>query len=213
MYKSQVTDIHENGEVEIAMPIENGRVHLLPLGVRYAFVFYTCAGVYHCIGRIKERCKRDNIYVLLVEFHSPLGRYQRRQYYRYPCLINAWFYIVGEKAVEGNPEEALHHLRDDRFYEKQQRCKILDISGGGVRMVSEENLKVGGCLLLILRLTNEQMDEQHYIIGRVIMSEALKEYPGQYQARVQFVIKDNKVREEIIRYIFEEERKDIRIEG
>ena len=41
VYRSQVLDIKENGNFEIAMPTEKGRLILLPLGVRFEFVFYS----------------------------------------------------------------------------------------------------------------------------------------------------------------------------
>lgn len=209
IYKSQVNDISENGEIEITMPIENGKIRLLPLGVRYEFVFYAYTGLYHCIGQIKERCKKDNIYVLLVELHSQMEKFQRRQYYRYPCLIDAEFYPITEEEAKGDTtEDVLNHLRDDQFYEKRKLCQVVDVSGGGVRILSEEKLPVGGFLFLILKLTNELMDKQHYIIGHVLTSEVLKEYPDKCETRVQFIFKENKIREEIIKYIFEEERKD-----
>lgn len=209
IYKSQVNDISENGDIEITMPIENGKIRLLPLGVRYEFVFYTKSGMYHCIGQIKERCKKDNIYVLLVELHSQMEKFQRRQFYRYPCMIDAEFYLITEEeAKEDSAEDVLDHLRDEQFYEKKKLCKVVDVSGGGVRIISEEKLQIGSFLLLILKLTNELMDEQHYIIGHVLTSEVLKEYPDHYETRVQFIFRENKTREEIIKYIFEEERKD-----
>ena len=41
VYRSQVMDIKENGNLEIAMPSEKGQLILLPLGVRFEFSFYT----------------------------------------------------------------------------------------------------------------------------------------------------------------------------
>lgn len=209
IYKSQVNDIGDNGDIEVTMPIENGKVRLLPLGVRYEFVFYAKTGLYHCIGQIKERCKKDNIYVLVVEIHSQMEKFQRRQYYRYPCLIDAEFYPITEEDAEKNStEDILNQLRDDQFYEKKKFCKVVDVSGEGVRIIAEEKLQVGSFLLLILKLTNEVMDTQHYIMGHVLTSEVLKGYTDKFEIRIQFIFKDNKIREEIIKYIFEEERKD-----
>ena len=39
VYRSQVLDIKQNGNFEIAMPTEKGKLILLPLGVRFEFVF------------------------------------------------------------------------------------------------------------------------------------------------------------------------------
>ena len=97
IYKSQVNDITPDGGVEVTMPIEHGKVVLLSLGVRYEFVFYTNAGLYHAEGRIKERYKKDNIYVFLIELQSGLEKFQRREYYRYPCLLDIKFYQISEQ--------------------------------------------------------------------------------------------------------------------
>ena len=45
-YKSQVLDVLDNGNLEISMPTESGKLILLPLGVRYEFAFYSGGGIY-----------------------------------------------------------------------------------------------------------------------------------------------------------------------
>ena len=41
VYKSQVLDIRENGNLELSMPTTRGRLELLMLGIRYELVFYS----------------------------------------------------------------------------------------------------------------------------------------------------------------------------
>lgn len=43
VYMSKVLDIKENGNIEIAMPVERGKLVLLTLGIRYNFVFFRAA--------------------------------------------------------------------------------------------------------------------------------------------------------------------------
>ena len=64
VYKSQVYDIYEGGELEISMPSQGGKIILLPLGVRFEFVFYSHGGLYRAEGTVKERFKKDNLYFL-----------------------------------------------------------------------------------------------------------------------------------------------------
>ncbi len=209
IYKSQVNDIMDNGELEITMPIENGKVILLPLGIRFEFVFYTNSGLYHSIGQIKERYKKDNIFVLVMELHTQLQKFQRREYYRYPCLMNAQFYMISQQdAQRKSTEEIFDALRDENFYENQKQAMILDLSGGGVKLLGEEKLKIDSYILLIVRLCNDKMDKQYYIKGHVLASEEMENRQGKIETRVQFIFHDEWVREEIIQYIFEEERKD-----
>lgn len=209
IYKSQVNDIKEDGSLEITMPIENGKVVLLPLGVRFEFVFYTGSGLYHSIGQIRERYKQDNIFVIVIELHSQLEKFQRREYYRYPCLMNMQFYMISkEDAQQKSTDQIFEGLRDEHFYEYQKQAVILDLSGGGVRILGEDHLKTDSYILLIIRLCNDNIDKQYYIKGHVLASEKKENHPGKFETRIQFMFQEEHVREEIIRYIFEEERKD-----
>lgn len=207
-YKSDVFDINDEGEFELSMPIENGKIILLSLGIRYEFVFYTSAGLYRCIGQIKERYKKENVYVVLIELHSQLNKFQRREYFRYPCLVETQYFLISkEEAVEESTEKIFNGIRDDDFYEKQKIGSIVDLSGGGVRFMSDERMEADSYILLIIRLCNEIMDKQYYLTGHVLTSEQTDGKIKRYENRVQFIFKDTRVREEIIRYIFEEERK------
>ena len=39
VYKSQIFELFENGEMEIMMPIQSGKLILLPLGLRYEILY------------------------------------------------------------------------------------------------------------------------------------------------------------------------------
>ncbi len=209
IYKSQVNDIGPDGGIEVTMPIEHGKVVLLSLGVRYEFVFYTNAGLYHAIGRIKERYKKDNIYVFLIELQSQLEKFQRREYYRYPCLIDIKFYQISEQdAKKVPPDRILRMFRESREAESAQKDgMLLDISGGGAKFIGRDRLEVDSYILMIVRLTSSSMDKQYFIKGHVLASEEAENRWGKVETRVQFIFHDNRMQEEIIRYIFEEERK------
>lgn len=209
VYKSQVNDINDAGEIELTMPIENGKLILLPLGIRFEFVFYAATGLYHSIGQIRERYKRDNIFVLQIELHSQFKKFQRREYYRYPCLMDTQYYMITKEDVDTkSTEQIFDSLRDDDFYGKQMQGLILDLSGGGVKFVGENKLEEDSYVLLILRLCNDLVDKQYFILGHVLGCEKSQNRTDKYETRVEFIFRDSKTREEIIRYIFEEERKD-----
>ena len=46
IYKSQVLDLKENGNLEISMPVERGKLVLLPLGIRMEFIFFSKGTLY-----------------------------------------------------------------------------------------------------------------------------------------------------------------------
>ena len=63
IYKSQVLDLKENGNLEISMPVERGKLVLLPLGIRMEFIFFSKGTLYRAVGQVRERYKRECIHV------------------------------------------------------------------------------------------------------------------------------------------------------
>lgn len=209
IYKSQVLDLNDKGMIQIYMPSEKGKLILLPLGVRFEFMFYTETGLYRAIGQVKERYRKDNIYMLEIELKSRLEKFQRREFYRYSCIMDmSYFILKEEEAVMETVDEIFQSIRDDDFYSRMCSGKILDLSGGGARLVTEEHILAGSYLLLGIDLRNAVMDKQYYIVGNTVDCKPVEnEKVSLYEVRVKFMIKDDKVREEIIKYIFEEERR------
>lgn len=210
IYKSQILDIKPNEDIEVLMPTEGGRLMLLPLNVRFEFVFYGGGGMYRATGIIVERYKKENIYMLLIRLKSSLERFQRREYYRLPMVIEVDYYDLTEEEAKMNSGDAIfvRLSEGEEVGSREHTCKMVDISGGGVRLNVPEPLEAGRYIMLALRLVNDKLNKMYYLVGQVIESipvTAAKE--RHYESRVKFLLKDDKVREEIIQFIFEEDRK------
>lgn len=211
VYRSQVLDIKENGNFEIAMPTEKGRLILLPLGVRFEFVFYSYnGGLYRSIGQIVERYKKDGFYMLEVQLRTTLEKFQRREFYRYNCAIDFVFYELEEEQKNMNSaDDIIRAMAAGELKMQSYQGVMVDLSGGGMKFRSPQELKPGDRVLVRLRLTNDKMDRQFHIIGSVIANVVVHTSANVlYESRIKFHIEDDKIREEIIRYIFEEERKN-----
>lgn len=210
VYRSKVLDVKENGNIEISMPTEKGRLVLLSLGVRFEFVFFSRGGMYRAIAQVKERYKKDNIFMLEIELRSQLEKFQRREYYRYPCIMNFDYYLLTQEEAEYGTGEAIYiQIQNGVFPDKEEQTgQIIDLSGGGVKFIAEEEVKQGQYLLIQLCLKNEEINKKYYIVGTVIASQkTTRGSKNCYEIRMMFMIQDNNIREEIIKYIFEEERK------
>lgn len=209
VYKSQVYDIYEDGELEISMPTEGGKIILLPLGVRFEFVFYSNGGLYRAEGTVKERFKRDNLFVLVIEMKSQLEKFQRREYFRLECTLDMKYYNIAEDDIaDKTAEEVFDAIRSEQnIYEIEKTGTVVDISGGGMRFVSEEENKAGSNILVVVRLVGEKINKQFYLLGKVISSVHAATDQKKFEHRVHFILKDSKVREEIVRYVFDEERR------
>lgn len=210
IYKSQLLDFFENGDIEISMPSENGQIRLLPLGLRYELVFYTKSGLYRGYGEVKERYKTDNRFMLRVALHTPLNKYQRREYYRLNCAMEAAFYIINKEiAMLEHTDEIETALREsEEAAGEKMSAYVRDISGGGMRFVTDVELPEDSYILVYIRLGEKAQDAVYPIVGRVISSGKVEDVtPAKYEQRVEFILKDSRVREDIIRFIFKEERK------
>lgn len=208
IYKSSVLDILDDSEMEISMPTEGSKMLLLPAGIRYNLLFYGKNGMYGCVGTVIDRYKKGNLYILLIEMDSELKRIQRREFFRMSCAIDITYYqITDEMAQLETTEEIFQELHDDNFFDACKRGTVLDISGGGIRFVCDRELESQSHLLVIMHLNNEWIDQQFYIVIRIIDGWKSGKNSEKYIYRAKFLIKNPKTREAIIKYIFDEERK------
>ena len=113
-YKSKVLDFRSNGNMEIAMPMEAGKLVLLQLGVRYELVFFSRESLYRAVGQVKERYKKDNIYMLEMELKSQPEKFQRREYFRFPCLLDFKYYELTAEQAMLDSVEAMFSERTKR---------------------------------------------------------------------------------------------------
>lgn len=89
-----------------------------------------------------------------------------------------------------------------------KRGVIVDISGGGLRFVSRQPFQEGNILYLRFRLPFNDKEKEFKLAARVILSREIEKRQNEYENRVKFLYIDNITREEIIKYIFNEERKN-----
>jgi c-di-GMP-binding flagellar brake protein YcgR len=211
VYKSQVLDIDKNGNYIVSMPTDGGKMYLLPLDVRYYFVFYARKCLYRAEAVAVNRYKTENCYMVEIELKTAPEKYQRREYYRYPCLIDiTYFHITEEEVEKGTGEQLFVKLgKDGNLDERERAGRILDMSGGGLKIRSYEKLDTGQNLLLWIFLKSEALDREYHILGKVIDCVRTEDANAdmKFETRIQFQLDSEGTREEIIRYIFEEERK------
>ena len=203
-YKSQVYDIVSEDQIKVAMPMEQGKIILLPVDGEYNVCFYTQTGLYQCLGRIIDRYKSDNVFVLVMELTTDLRKYQRREYYRLNCVLDMKCKEVTENDVSSLSERVRFIDTDITF----DNGVMVDISGGGARFISKVRYATGTNILFVFSLYVSGSLNEYKLIGKVLLSEPLENREDEYEHRIQFVNILNDDRESIIRYIFEEERKN-----
>ena len=135
-YVSQILDMKDE-KIVAAMPISEGHIVPIEPGSRMHAYFYTVKGIFSCEILVTERGKEGNIYIMEVECTTELKKFQRRQFYRLPCTIEGYFRKLTDT-------ELLRFQHDNIVPEDTQDVDkgiIVDISGGGLRIMTEKPLE------------------------------------------------------------------------
>ena len=206
-HRSRLLKILTESRVEVAMPIVDGKLILLPVDGEYDMYFYGDNVVYQCNARVTDRYRFNGQYVLVMDLTSNLRNYQRREYYRFSCALEMDSRQLGEEEIAiAAQEELLPAL-------PLKSSVIVDISGGGLRFVAYYAYEVNSLILCKYHLQFEGREKEYRLVGKVLAVNELEKEPGVFDHRVQYVNVDPQDREEIIQYIFDEARKAHRKTG
>ncbi|TCT15082.1 c-di-GMP-binding flagellar brake protein YcgR [Natranaerovirga pectinivora] len=188
-YISQVLEILDEKSLKVATPIEGGKIIPLTVGEEYSICFYSKNSLYKSKFKVKDRSKEDNQHFTLIELLTSLQKHQRRKFYRLNCVL----------MFQYKKEE-----KDATWHEGT----INDLSGGGLRITSKEKLKVDDLIVCNLSLCSNNKEINLAVEGKVLTANDLYiEKDRKYEYRVQFENIDIEDQEQIIKFIFEEERR------
>ena len=101
---------------------------------------------------------------------------------------------------------SIYYFNDERF-ERPEECKLVDISGGGLRFVGDYPYEPNSLIYCQYSLDMGEKKKDYSLMAKILVSIEVENKPGSYEHRAQYINIDTSEREEIIRFIFEEERK------
>lgn len=207
-YVSSIHDVLPDGTLEITMPMRAGRMVLIPMGIRYEMVFTTDNGLKKANVEILGRVRRDNFYLLQVKLTTGLDKFQRREYYRLDCMMDLVYVELDERAGELERMAEITTLmnEDPDNPPRSGRGTILNISGGGMRFLTNDDLTGVHYLLLHFNIETKGVENSINLIGEIIGETQLPEGDRRHSYRVKLQYKDSRCQELIIRFIFETER-------
>ena len=221
-YVSQLLDIDIVKKIaKISMPIENRIIVPLEIDDIYRIVIYTSNGLFQCMAKIIKRYKENNLYVLDIQFVGKLEKYQRRQYYRLLCDMVVEHRAQTEEEIalrdrllfdnfesEEEKQECMNQLYNMKFTWKKGH--VIDISGGGIRFSSPIGYEIGSTIFLTIAA--KELGTEPYNVSLKIIQSYKKEFAGEdsYDIRGEFEDINNVMRENLIKFIFDEQRKRIK---
>ena len=176
IYQSQVYDILSGDRIAVVMPMEKAKLVLLPIGGEYDMFFYSSNGLYQCRVRVADREKRNSTYLLIMDIISNLRKDQRREFYRFSCALE-----MNSRALE---KEEVRMLEEKGEVEESmtpglplKRSIIVDISGGGLRFVSDYAYDEGSIILCKYQLDTSNDIKVYENLGKVLSVREMENKP------------------------------------
>ncbi len=190
----------DDGLAIIAAPIHEGIIYPVPAGavidVFFGYKLNNARGMnmYKLRARVRGRRVIDNIALLEIIPEGEIEKIQRRRYFRFDCSAAVYYRAL---AFSGKDESG----QDEEY----KRALAVDLSGCGMRMLTAERLELNTLLEIEIKL-NDNMSLK--LPGRVVRVTPIENNDSfKYEEGIWFKKIDSKHREEIIKYIFQEQRK------
>ncbi len=208
IYISSVFGVTKKEEIIFHIPTRKGRTVTIPMNEPFDAVFNTKQGMFQLSGEITKRGRLENFPVYVFVPSTKLKKVQRRDYYRFQCLIPVKVLPI-PKDVAILPNMVLVENDLEKYgntYGPSVSGDIVDISGGGAKFTAKTDIATERFMYVSFRLKTRTLDETINVIARRIKSE-YKDEVGIFEHRIEFLFKEPEDRETIIKYIFDEDRR------
>lgn len=206
VYTSQVLDEGESDNILVAMPIKEGKVIPLSVGQEFFATFYTSNGLLRCRVAVASRFKRNALFLMELVQKTSLQKMQRREYFRHACRVQIDYRVLGEE--EQQAVESGNAYVGDEELQTWKRATMLDLSGGGIHFVTSAHEKDANLMEVRFPVIYKGKSEVIYAYARLLRSQRNGNNNTIYDHHVKFWLMDSGQREKIIRYIFDEQRKN-----
>lgn len=172
----------------LATPIHHNVLFPIAIGTTIKIKYFKKnIGMYVFTAEVIGRKNVQNISYIKIKRTSDITREQRRNFFRLEILLNA-------------------HIKKLKPYDEEEKLMNVltkDISGGGARIISKEKLEVNS--IVEIRL---EMDKAPIVVqGKVIRCVPYVESDFNYDSAIVFVNIHEKIRAQIISFIFDYQRK------
>ena len=167
-YRTRVYDLLSDDVVSIEMPTEKTKLVLLPVGEDFDLCFYTMKGLFQCYARVRDRYKTSNVYILEMALTTNLRKFQRREYYRFNCVLDMKARNLSQDEERQITAHEVEFIDTDMLLDDGV---IVDISGGGARFISSSRYEVGSLILFKFNLELDDNVRSYSLVGRVVASE------------------------------------------
>lgn len=185
---SLVQDILDNRTFLITLPMSEGHPVILEASQKVRICFYRNEGEFYFLAQVIDRIKIESVILISVKQISSIERLQRRDFFRFKTILPAVFRFV----------------TDSKLKEEWFKAFVNDISGGGIRLYTEKFIPLYSIIECKIKLDKV---EDVSLRGKVLRVSKVLEAEKQYDIGISFVDISERIRDKIITFIFEEQRR------
>jgi len=225
--KSIIQEVNKDN-IAIGIPMKMQEQVVLQEGAAYTFRVVLDDALYYFRSRVLGTKISGHVILYLISWPQKVERRQRRHFFRFPCALDAHYWILsGEgglsendaspppgKEEKGAPKGEYPRgkmpLNIMAESQEPEKALIVNISGGGLLLASGRYLPEGSVLALRFFLHGKKQKEV-LVKGKVVRTYPFKiGKVVRYRYGIEFLDLNERVRDEIIRYIFTISRERLR---
>jgi c-di-GMP-binding flagellar brake protein YcgR len=189
-YICMVQDIKDKGII-INVPISGNKYYNMHPGKTIEFYAIINKECFRYSAIVLGKRREGNLEFILLTVPEVLERIQRREYFRQTVLMDVKYKLL----PEGKTYTQIKNLPKS-YFEDMIKASTLDMSGGGMKIITSQGIPRGRFLVINLCIP-EEID----LLGVVTRSDEDKIHK-KFRIGLKFVGVDVKTREKIIRFIF-----------
>ena len=191
-YKSKIEEVsNKSGAIKILAPFHERRIVMLPKSEQCMVRVTTATGMFIYSAAVAGMVKENGLDFALLKLAGDGTKTQRRDFFRFNCAIPIEFFLLNEdgEPLDNIPKEGL----------------IRDMSGGGMRMLSKEIIKINTLLRLVLQMDRGEL----MIFGHVLRKNDNPNAVHPYQYHLKFTAMSSAEQDKLVQYIYQEQRKSM----
>ena len=220
---SKVIDIVDEVTFKLTMPMNKTVTIPLEVGEESIMYFYTTYGIIAGRAVVSERFFEGSLAVMVVKLVTELEKSQRRQFYRLQCSIEARIHVLTEDEKKGlrdfigdsrlaveNKNKYIDMISENSG--SWEDCIVIDLSGGGVKYLSNKEMPKHELVVLAIKLKIGEDIKEHFLLMNIVSSIRKSVESAKFEIRTKFIGLREAARDAIVRFVFEEERRNRRKE-
>ncbi len=219
-FKSLIQEINPDN-IGIGMPMLQKSYLYMPTGSQWFFRLVHKDVLYNFYSTmIGKKSSDSHISLYLIDWPAKVTRFQRREHFRLEYNLKVHFWILDEinyKASKELPkrQELQKAGRSKRDTEQlalellaeslgpPQEGITLDISGGGLQLVTKKRFEQGTIFLMRIFLYNKKEEPPILIKGQAVyIFPPPKDSARRFRYAVEFIDTSENLKDEFVRFIF-----------